>query len=250
MKLRNAIQRLTNRYGYEIRKFPAVKYPRYPYFDLALSTLLARAGHDKLWFIQVGANDGNYGDPLRKWIQRPAFQGVVVEPQPNVFVRLQNNYKSLADRIICENSAVSRSPGSLELYRVPVSQDATAQQVWESSIASTNPQVVARQSGLPVSRLEKVAIPCLTLDALIEKHSLPALDLLQIDTEGHDLEVLLSLNLDKTQPKVIQFEHGHLTPAQIRAAVSHLADHRYSVHYGGHESDTVALSSAFLANLA
>ncbi|MCC7409550.1 MAG: FkbM family methyltransferase, partial [Phycisphaeraceae bacterium] len=185
MKLRNAIQRLTNRHGYEIRKFPAVKYPRYPYFDLALATLLARAANDKLWFIQVGANDGNYGDPLRKWIQRPNFHGVVVEPQPNVFQRLKNNYKLLADRIICENSAVSRSAGSLELYRVPVSATANAQQVWESSIASTNPHVVARQAGLPVSRLEKVAIPCLTLDDLLNKHKLPALDLLQIDTEGH-----------------------------------------------------------------
>ncbi|MCC7407281.1 MAG: FkbM family methyltransferase, partial [Phycisphaeraceae bacterium] len=106
------------------------------------------------------------------------------------------------------------------------------------------------QAGLPVSRLEKVAIPCLTLDDLLNKHKLPALDLLQIDTEGHDLEVLLSLSLDKTQPKVIQFEHGHLTPAQIRSAVSHLADHRYALHYGGHESDTVALSPDFLAPLA
>jgi hypothetical protein len=38
---------------------------------------------------------------------------------------------------------------------------------------------------------------------LFERHSLNAIDLLHIDTEGADFKVLSQLNLNKYRPKVI-----------------------------------------------
>ena len=61
-----------------------------------------------------------------------------------------------------------------------------------------------------------------------------------------DYDVLKSLNLAKTSPLIIQFEHGLLSPQEIDDAVNHLHSCGYRILYGGHQlNDTVALHSSF-----
>jgi Methyltransferase FkbM domain len=80
---------------------------------------------------------------------------------------------------------------------------------------------------------------------IVRKHSMSNIDVLQIDTEGGDFEVLKTLDLSKTSPLIVQFEHGHLTPQEIRGAVDYLNSHGYRVLYGGHQIDTLALHKSF-----
>lgn len=61
----------------------------------------------------------------------------------------------------------------------------------------------------PVMDVRKV--PCDTLDRLIEQHyPHPSIGLLSIDAEGHDLEVLRSIDLDRHRPLFILVETGRL----------------------------------------
>jgi hypothetical protein len=48
-----------------------------------------------------------------------------------------------------------------------------------------------------------------TLPGLLETHDIRWIDLLHIDTEGHDWKILRQLNLDKISPFVIMFENKH-----------------------------------------
>src|ERR1035438_3422409 len=83
--------------GYEIRKAPLPSYQSAPVFSLAIHYLLATRG-DQLSFIEVGANDGEFDDPLREYIVKYPWKGVLIEPQPDVFERLKANYAKLHNR--------------------------------------------------------------------------------------------------------------------------------------------------------
>ncbi len=109
------------------------------------------------------------------------------------------------------------------------------------TVSSTSPAVVARQTGFRKADLLQIKVPCLTLNQLIEKHSFHALDVLQIDVEGHDLQVLETIDLDKYRPKIIQFEHGHLSRREIVRAADLLNTNNYLLYYGGRQSDSVAM---------
>jgi len=56
--------------------------------------------------------------------------------------------------------------------------------------------------------VKEITMASITLEAILDKH-LPKeqkIDFLNIDVEGHDLEVILSLNIDKYRPDVICIE--------------------------------------------
>ena len=73
-----------------------------PVFDLSVQLLMAVRG-DSLNFIQVGANDGEYADPLHSFIVNYPWHGILVEPQPDIFARLRKNYAAMKNRLIFEN---------------------------------------------------------------------------------------------------------------------------------------------------
>ena len=195
-------------------------------------------------FIQVGANDGSYGDPLREYVLKYPWRGILVEPQEMAFKTLRENYAAAADRLIFENAAISRS-ANIMMYRAPA--HCAGNEIYAASVVSTDPGVVARQLGLKLEQLEQFSVPCVTLDCLIERHELKKLDLLQIDAEGYDWHVLNTLSLANVKPSIIQFEHGHLSNDSIDKVAKFLDANGYSIYWGGHQSDTVALSSNFIS---
>ena len=66
-----------------------------------------------------------------------------------------------------------------------------------------------------------------TLNQICEKHNIKNIDFLKIDTEGHDLKVLESIDLNNINVKMIKIEHKHLIAADI---ISHLKQYNYLVY--------------------
>ena len=232
MDMKSWVRLVARKYGYEIRKAPFANFESVSVFDLALHYLIATRS-DTLTFIEVGANDGISGDPLREFILKYRWKGVLVEPQPAVFAKLKANYAGLDDGISFENVAISSSPDSLELYRLSSAS--------LSTVVSANPKIAAKQLGVKQHELEKILVPSARLDDIVAKYGLTSLDILQLDTEGHEWDILQTLDLTKTRPWVIHFEHGHLSPATIGKMTQYLNAHGYPLYYGGFESDSVAL---------
>jgi FkbM family methyltransferase len=171
---------------------------------------------EQLSFIQVGANDGVYGDPLRGYVQRFGWRGILVEPQPDVFARLVENYRDHADHLIFENIAILPVDREVSLYRVQGLTAVAGQKMQDVlTVTSMNPKVVAHQGGVLPGQLEQVIVPAMRLDDLIERHQMFSLDLLQIDCEGYDGEVLKSIDLNLHRPRLIQFEHGHMKISEL-----------------------------------
>lgn len=234
------------RFGYELRKAPFAGFEPAPIFDLTVQYLMSRRGHS-LRFVQVGANDGISGDPLRKYILKFNWRGVLVEPQPEVYAALKANYAALAGRLFFENVAITTRSGEVSMYRAKDNLRAGhGSPLDTSTVASLDPRLASTQLGKEAGDLERIFVPTARLDDLIAKHGLGDLEVLQIDTEGHDWEVLQTLNLAKTRPMVIQFEHGHLSPRDIGSMTEYLNRHDYLVYFGGHQSDSVAMHRKLL----
>ena len=205
---------------------------------------MARNG-EALSFVQVGANDGVFGDPLRPYVLTHGWRGLLVEPQIDVFERLQVNYADCSDRLIFENIAISFEE-KLTLY-LPPQQIGDRDSTHARSIVSSDASVISRQIDLPQSQLRRVDVPAMTLDALLAKHQIAKLDLLQIDAEGYDWDVLQTLDLKKVSPTLIQLETGHLSPSTISRVAAHLNSMGYLVYYGGNQGDSLAMKREFFA---
>ena len=72
-------------------------------------------------------------------------------------------------------------------------------------------------------------LPCLPLDALCRKHAVERLDLLICDAEGYDFEVLKTLDFERTPPRLVIWEHQHLSPEDAQACRRYLQERGYAV---------------------
>jgi FkbM family methyltransferase len=240
MKLIKALTRKAARkLGYQIHKYPSGEFLPISVFDLSVQFLMAVRGKD-LNFIQVGANDGEYGDPLRKYILNFPWRGVLVEPQPDVFAKLKKNYEAIKDRLIFENVAIAKGVSSITMYKAPGNHD-----THQSSVVSTDPKQIGLQLGLRSQQLERFLVPCTSLNNLIKKYRMSQIDVLQIDAEGCDYDIIRDLDFSEISPLIIQFEHGGLAPRDVTRAVDCLDSHGYHVLYGGYQIDTIALHKSF-----
>jgi FkbM family methyltransferase len=250
MSFRTAVTSFLRRYGYAIGKYPAVDVSPIPVFHALVQLLTAACGKE-LNVIQVGANDGRgFGDPLTRYFDSLPWRGVLVEPQAEVCELLKRNYAAAPGFLAFENVAVSPCGKSMVMYRQRHALRAGAEAAtYASSVVSANPTVTAKQLGLKPDELEPFEVPCVTLDSLIDKYEFDHVDILQIDTEGYEKAVLETLSLDKHQPRLIQFEHGHMKPRDITAVSRRLADHDYRILYGGWQMDSLACHESALTKM-
>lgn len=72
------------------------------------------AENDDFFFIQIGANDGKRDDHLRPLILKYHLRGLLVEPLPDVFVELKNNYTS-EKQLKFVNAAIAKKDGESTL---------------------------------------------------------------------------------------------------------------------------------------
>lgn len=236
--------------GVEVRKVPEHQKEQISVFRLAANLLMYKR-QEPLRFVQVGADDNVYGDPLRSYVRRFGWKGILVEPQPDVYARLVENYRDCAEHLIFENIAISPDAAQVTLFRVPGLAALPGQKMQDSlTVTSMHADVVAKQGGVRAGALERVIVPALTLDSLIIRHGFSEFDLLQIDCEGFDGEVLKSLDLSIHRPALIQFEHGHMLRRDLNDLERRFSAHDYEILYGGRFADSLAMSKECLESLA
>lgn len=62
---------------------------------------------DEVLFLQIGSNDGISGDPLYRFINDYNWKGILVEPVPFLFEKLERNYIDKKENLIFLNIAIS-----------------------------------------------------------------------------------------------------------------------------------------------
>jgi FkbM family methyltransferase len=149
--------------------------------------------------LDVGANHGAYSRLLRALA--PTARIVAFEPHPTTFAYL---HKAMADIASVElvNQAVGSQSGSLTLYDFRADDGSTQASLSESAVALYSADIVAHP------------VQCTTIDEFMSEAGIERIDLLKIDTEGHDLAVLQGARqaLQARRVGMIQFE---FIPANI-----------------------------------
>jgi FkbM family methyltransferase len=200
--------------GWELTRRKARNGPAIPFFKLLVEHSIAIDGEGAI--LQIGANDGLQADPVHEIISDLNLPAILVEPLPDLFEQLQRNYAGLP-RIYFENCAVSTEPGEAEIFRI--ARAATHFPEWVRGLASFDKDVLLSHKNKPGVRgrnfeqyIESVRVPTATVGQLLEAHSdVRRIIALQIDTEGYDFVVVKSAIEAGCLPRIINYEHKHLS---------------------------------------
>jgi len=207
--MRKPLNKLLRPLGYRIERLSR--------FQRQLADMQARG---PVKFIQIGANDGIRFDSLYSTVTNGDFAGIVVEPLPDVYLRLAANYADYP-RVAAINVAVHESAASLTLYRVAPSAFGRYPG-WASGIASFDREHLLRHD-IAAADVAQEEVRCERLMALLQRTGMLDADLLQIDTEGYDAKVIAMIDFAAFRPRLIKFEHKNLSAA-TRAATASLLD--------------------------
>lgn len=189
-------------------------YRRFRPADLSIQEYILKAvGHkSRVFFVQVGSNDGLQGDPIHDLIvERPNWRGIFIEPIDFLYKRLRSNYGA-NERFIFENVAIGTEKGSKKFYYVSEKASELDLPYWHDQLGSFDRDHITRALGeqmLPY--IVEADIECLPLQDVLDRNGVDAIDLVHIDTEGFDYKVLSQIDLKRYKPSVILFEH-HLLP--------------------------------------
>ena len=137
-------------------------------------------------FVDIGAHKGTYTDLIINNFD--VKKAVMFEPQEYFFNFLKKKY-SMNDRVTILNKAVSEKKEDLDFYINK--HDLTS----SLSILDTNNKYLKLKSRLfgtdTKGMIEKkIQVKTTTLNSIMEEISLRSIDLLKIDTEGHELQVV------------------------------------------------------------
>jgi FkbM family methyltransferase len=184
--------------------------------------------HDDFYFLQVGAHNGVTSDPFHRFVVEGWWWNVaLVEPQSRSCEVLREIYRDRIQLKIYE-TAVGSQDGRLSLFKI--SEDMPGMPYWASQLASTRREVIASHNDR-IENLDKwiveERVPCRTLASIYQETNFPRLDLLAIDVEGFDFEVVKQIDSLPHLPKMIYFEHRHLSESDYQEALALLKQRGY-----------------------
>jgi FkbM family methyltransferase len=212
----------------------AVRYRRFRRRLVGPRLLAAFARtYPNAFFIEVGANDGKEQDLLQRFVASTAWRGIMVEPVPWIFRELIRNYGG-SERLVFESVAISDRDGGQPFYHPVEVSDPAAEGLphWYKGLGSFSREEILSHADLIPDierRIVCTLVPCLTLASLCRKHRVQRLDLLALDTEGHDWEILRGFNFAELHPRLVVFEHYHLSAAEQAECRAHLRQYGYEV---------------------
>ena len=188
----------------------------------------ALLSRDQLTIVQVGANDGQTHDPINRLLRLKPCRGILLEPNPESFRRLQETYRDFPQHTLC-NVAVSDRDKTATLYSL--NRNAPGPD-WVHGLSSFDREHLLKHDGIvpDIARyIDEFNVECVSFDTLFQRHPVEHVDVLQIDTEGFDAEVLRLFDLPRRRPTIVNFEHRHLSEADWNQSIQSLISLGYKV---------------------
>jgi len=146
------------------------------------------------FYIDIGANDGFSGSTTY-WAEQIGWKGICVEPQKNVFERMKK-----ARKCAIYNCAVSNcSQESVEFIMFPGidTRSGLADSMSQSHI----------EAAKTFSNMEKTFVSTKTFGNIMNDFpNVSYVDFLSVDTEGHEMQVLQSIDFEKFKFGLIAIE--------------------------------------------
>lgn len=238
MRLIDLAQSAIRSLGYDVVRLPHQVSNPLDMIEMLVRDALSR--DPNFFFVQVGANDGIRDDGLRPSILKYGLSGVLIEPLPDLFAKLQHNYRDVPG-LDFENCAVGASSGEARIYRVregaPVPDHAHGMASFNRS------HLTGRRHGIPGldDHVVETTIAVRTLPEILAKYGNRPVSLLMIDTEGYDAEIVRLAFEAGLRPEIVVYEHLHLPIATQAATLRRFKSEGYRFQEIG--VDTYAMLS-------
>ncbi len=188
-------------------------------------------------FLQIGAFDGVGDDDLRELVIAHKLRGVLVEPQPMAFARLQETYRNQPQLTLLQ-AAIDECEGTRELYC----------RRGEASMASSFDRGHLLRHGIAANEIVIQTVACHTVASAIRAGGLERVDLIQIDAEGYDWPIIRSIDFARLRPAIVRFEYRNMPPRDADACLAHLT--RFGYRFLIEARDVIAVQSAASAEIA
>jgi FkbM family methyltransferase len=185
-------------------------------------------------FVQVGANDGMHGDPVRPHVLGHGWRGLLIEPIPAVFDRLRAAYGA-APGVDFARVAIWPEEGRKTLHVVE-GRDVLSGFSLETILRHEPKYADLR------SELRTLEVPTRRLDRLLRETGHAQPHALVVDTEGCDDMVLRTFDFSAHRPHAVQFEHVHLSAEASAGLRDWLTGLGYALLFDRH--DVLALDTA------
>lgn len=185
-------------------------------------------------FMQIGSNDGKSSDPIFPFVMKFNWKGILIEPTPHLFKKLQQNYQSQKNNLKFENLAIGDESGEQTFYSISKSFDSDIK--WANQLGSLDKNVILKHSnnieGIE-EHIEEIIVPVLTVEDVLDKHKdfLKKIDLIHIDAEGYDYYILMSIDFNVVKPRVLIFEHMHMSKMQRKTLNKLLKKNGYKLYW-------------------
>lgn len=165
-----------------------------------------RIRQGKVHFLQIGAMDGVKHDDLYNYVMCNDWTGVLVEPLPDMFDKLVENYSSKTG-LEFECSAITTAAGPIIMHRVPTELIGYDAPDWMEGCSTLNPEgYIDEVNEISV----KVEVRGMGLDQLYDKYG-SKYDFIQVDTEGHDYYIFLQIMKFGFTADLYKIEIAHIT---------------------------------------
>ncbi|OGK32270.1 hypothetical protein A3F57_03775 [Candidatus Roizmanbacteria bacterium RIFCSPHIGHO2_12_FULL_36_11] len=189
------------------------------------------SGTNSFFFIQIGSNDGR-GDIIYRYVKQYKYHwnGILIEPVRYIFKRLKKTYKSFSG-LAFENVAIDNKDGYRTFYWIEKNSE-PGNPFWYDQLGTFKKEVIQKhRNEIPNfdKYLIKERVKCLSFSKLLNKHSVYKIDFLCIDTEGYDYELIKLIPFDTLEPKMILYEHKHLSLSDNKQCEKLLEKHGFQL---------------------
>jgi FkbM family methyltransferase len=178
------------------------------YHQKKIASFLKKKNLEINIFFDVGAHMGLYTDLVKKIY--PNCKSFLFEPQSAIFNKIKEKYSSKKN-IQIFNNAVSDTEKKQNLY-LNMHDLTSTLSIFDEQSSYLN--FKAKLYGTDIKNMSygTELVQTITLDKFISEHYLEKIDLIKIDTEGHEFNVLKGLKnqIEKVQNILIEFHHRDL----------------------------------------
>ncbi len=206
-------------------------YPKEPKTFTEILNWYNHNKQGKINFLQIGAMDGVKHDELYRYVVNNNWTGVLVEPLPDMFHRLLQNYQDRPG-LKFECSAIADTDGPVVMNRIPIEKvqdsevpdwaEGCSTMITEGYIDDLLPHMI------------RETVRGITLKTLYEKHG-DKYDFVQVDTEGFDYNIFLQLIQNGLTADVYKIEIAHITYTKAVWMRWVLENHGYKTFIDGYD---------------
>lgn len=183
--------------------------------------------------VQIGAYDGLTNDRLNPLLMaHPEWEAVLVEPMPDSFAALTQNYRARPQTTLV-NAAVVPENGPVTMHRVVPDKHTP---LFIDQTCSIYPEHLDKFREKD-SDIQSTEVRGYSLSGLFDSANIGAsnVGLLFIDAEGCDYDILQQLLNNPETPQFLVAEHDHMSDEEYREAYSSLQQYGYRVDVIAHD---------------